>query len=187
MTYLTVWIDVETTGLFPSRQDIITMGYLFEMEGEILLERDLQLRPIKPENIEAKALAINGMSEEEIMKFPPADEAYSLLVTDLRGYVDKYNKFDKAIFAGFNARFDSDFVRALFRKMGDKYFGSWFFPSPLDVMGTLVERMREERIDLVNHKLVTVCSHFGIDLKDAHTALADIRATRELYYKIKEK
>ena len=43
------------------------------------------------------------------------------------------------MFAGYNARFDMDFVRALFEKSGDSYFGSWFYSAPLDVMSFVAE------------------------------------------------
>ena len=36
-----------------------------------------------------------------------------------------------------------------------------------------------------SHKLVDVCKHFGIEL-DAHDALSDIKATRQLIYKLME-
>jgi DNA polymerase III epsilon subunit-like protein len=37
-----------------------------------------------------------------------------------------------------------------------------------------------------NYKLHTECTHLGINLKDAHDALADVKATRELMMLINE-
>jgi len=106
----------------------------------------------------------------------------------LDAYVDPFDKRDKMIIMGYKVGFDSDFLRAAFKRMGGdmaKYgFGSRFVSGcQVDVSSLVGVLVAYHGLRLLNYKLSTVCEHFKIPL-DAHDALNDIRATRALYGKI---
>lgn len=75
-----------------------------------------------------------------------------------------------------------DMMRSSFEKSGDKYFGSWFFWPTIDVRHEVAKQILDG-CRLRNYKLETVCGHYDIKI-DSHDALSDIKATRELYYKL---
>lgn len=110
------------------------------------------------------------------------------LTTLLGKYIDKYDRNDKYHFIGYNARFDADFVRKLFEKNGDQYFGSWFWFPPIDVMNLAAVDLLKLRNTLPNFKLATVIEKYGIkseEEKELHDAYTDVRLTQKLFNKLK--
>jgi len=98
-----------------------------------------------------------------------------------KGDIEKFDRNDKAYFGAFNAKFDLDFVSAWFKKLNDKYLGSWINWRCVDAYPYLQMQEYLGLVDLPNLKLVTVAEHFGIELQ-AHDALSDVRAARALGY-----
>jgi len=175
-----LWFDVETTGLNHFKNDIIQIAALAEVEGNIIEEFNSKIAPVDPTNVDPKALEVNGLKLEDIMKYPKAKEVHKKFTDFLGRYIDKYNKEDKFAPAGYNVNFDIDFLSSFFRKCGDKYYGSYFNYKCIDPRPYLHMMDYERKISLPNYKLVTVCNHYSIRL-EAHEALSDIKATRELY------
>jgi DNA polymerase-3 subunit epsilon len=180
-----MWIDTETTGLDHSKHDIITMSILIEIDGEIIDSLDLKIRPTNFDNISAEALAVNGFTIDDLKQFPPIEQAHKKLIKLFSKYVDRYNKFDKFQPAGYNVGFDMNFLAELFKKVGDKYFGSWIDYHKLDVASILQFVTLKGILRLDSYRLVNVAKHFGIEI-DAHNAKSDILATRQVCYKLME-
>jgi len=173
-----LWFDCETTGLDPYRNGIVQIAALVEIDGEVTEAINLFLRPGDSDKIDQKALDIHGYSESEVRKFPDPEISMRKFQTFLSRHVDKFDNTDKFVMAGYFIRFDMDFLRALFVKLGDRYFGSWFFNVTYDVQVQVAERiLRGFRSP--NYKLITMCQEFGIEI-DPHDALSDIKATRSL-------
>jgi DNA polymerase-3 subunit epsilon len=135
---------------------------------------------MKNDLIDDEALAVHGYTREDIATFRDAPNAMVLFQSYLSHHVNKFDKKDKLILAGYNISFDKDRLRDFFTKQGDKFFGSWFFWPTIDVTSLLAEYMVYSGVQLENYKLGTVCKHFGIEI-NAHDALSDILATRDLY------
>lgn len=94
-------------------------------------------------------------------------------------------KRDKLTWLGYNAAFDADMMRAWFEKAGDKYFGSWFWWPPIDVMGLAAHHLRDRRHTMMNFRLATVARELGIaPPADLHDAAADIDLTWRIYQKL---
>ena len=184
-----LYLDLETTGLVEGVHGIIQLAAIVEIDGEITDEVDLRMRPMLKHEISPEALSVHGLTEDEIRNYPHADFTFKQFESLLTRYVNKYEKLDKFILAGYNvAKFDERFLRQMFidnaatredRQRGG-YYGSWFFWPVLDVQTYLANHIAEHGLRLENYKLETVCKHFGIPI-DAHDALSDIRATRNLY------
>lgn len=173
------YFDVETTGLDAKDNDIITIAYMIEIDGDIKLTKYLKLQPFNYENISTKALEVNGITLEELKTFIKPEDAYHELIVDMSMFCDKYNRNDKYTPAGYNARFDIDFLSHFFKKNNDQYLGSFFNWKTVDPLSILYFNHFKEEINLVNYKLETVCKHYGIEI-EAHDALSDIKATHSL-------
>ena len=178
------YVDVETTGKYANKNDIIQLAYIIEIDGLVAEEGNLFMAPIDESAIEDEALAVSGSTRAQILAYPPAKEVYKKFIAVLNKYVNRYDKTDKFYPVGYNVRFDCDFISAWFRKMGDKYYGSWFWwqlADPMMVLHFLAVLGKLE--PLVNYKLATVCECYGIKI-DAHDAMSDIRAVRALVQKL---
>jgi len=175
-----LFFDTETTGLDPIKNDILTIGGIIEIDGEVKEEFYLEIQPFSYENISQYALDVNGLKIEDIKKYMTPEEGYRKLKSIFSKYINKYDKKDKFICVGHNVKFDIDFLTNLFLKNGDKYLGSFIDYHFLDTMVILNIMMYQKAIQLENCKLVTASEFFGIKL-DAHNAMNDIRATKELF------
>lgn len=179
-----LYFDTETTGLDAKENDILTLAGIIEIDGEVKEELYLEMQPFNYKSISEEALKVNGLNLEQIKTFQTPQRAYEKIIDIFRKYINRYNKFDKFTAVGHNIKFDIGFLSEFFKKNNDKYFGSWMDYHCLDTMQLLHILMFKKAIVLDNCKLVTASKHFGIDLNNAHNSLSDIKATRELFYKI---
>ena len=178
-----VWIDIESTGLDPKRNDIIQLGFIIEIDNKIVHKEKFNLQPFDYSTIEPKALETNHLTIEQIKTFEQPQVIYKKLVNILGTYVNKYDRNDKFIPCGYNVNFDIGFLREFFLKNGDKYFGSWFDYHYLDGMALVFLMRYLGKLKLENYRLETSAKHYGIKI-NAHDALSDIEATRELILEI---
>lgn len=179
-----LWLDTETTGTDPRRHSVMQFAALLEEGGRVVDSIDVKFAPLPGAAVEESALEVTGVTREELEARPPAQDAYFQIVGFLDRHCDKYNREEKFYPAGYNVRFDLDFMQEFFRACGSRYgigsYTNWRYIDPLpvlyrmDYMGAL---------DLKDYKLGTVCEHYGIPL-EAHDALNDVRAARELARKL---
>jgi DNA polymerase III alpha subunit (gram-positive type) len=142
-------------------------------------EGNIFMAPTRP--VDSRALDVQGRTEEQVRAFPPAREGLAQFNYELSRHIDKFDKKDKANPAAANGNFDLDFLRFLYESQGDKYFGSWQNWQLIDPIAMCRQLAWAGLISpLPNYKLGTLCSRFGIDLTEAHDALADTRAMRKL-------
>ena len=178
------YLDVETTGLDSKCNDILQLAYIVEINGKIKEKGSLFCQPFNYSNINTRALEINKLTMDEIKEFPTPQEMYSKLIKILDKYIDNYtrghNKFSPA---GYNVRFDVEFLREFFHKNNDRFYNSYFDYHLLSVDSLLYLFDYKGLIKLENYKLVTIAKHFGIEF-NAHDALADIETTRRVFYKL---
>lgn len=182
------YIDTETTGLDAKTCGIIQLAAIMEIDGEIVSEFETKIRPFDGCSISPEALAVSGTKIEDLDEFPQEWEAIKSFTAWLSQYIDKFSRQDKAFFSGYNTPFDIEFVRKLFERNGDKFFGSWFWSGSLDVMGLALLHLAPMRHQMENFKLGTVANVvLGKDeaarimgAEGLHNALGDIRLTREV-------
>lgn len=182
------FIDCETTGVDPQKHGLLQVSGIIRCSTASATampisheERfTIRIQPFATDVIEKEALEANKLDPKEGLL--PA-EAHIELLKILSRHVDKYNKKDKFFFVGYNAHFDADFLRAFFTKCKDKYFGSWFWNPPLDVMSLALMRLLTMRPSMENFKLATVAKAMGVefDLEKAHGAEYDIQKTAEIF------
>lgn len=177
------WFDTETTGLDFRKHDMIQIAYLVEINKDIKEEGKFYVQPFNYDTIDKGSLAVNKLEIATIKTFPSPQEIHRKIKSIIEKYVDRYNKNDKFSPAGYNVRFDVDFLREFFFKNNDKYYGSLFDYHVLDVFPFVFTLEYAGKIKLENYKLETLCKFFEIPL-NAHDALEDVKATRLLYHKL---
>lgn len=182
------YIDTETTGLDSKRHGIIQLAAIMEIDGAEVSTFSEKMRPASSCAADPQALEISGNTIEMIKTYRPEAEVYRDFVRWLGDHIGKFDKLDKAFFCGYNSPFDVEFVRALFDRNGDKYFGSWFWSGSIDVMGAALWALREKRSELPNFKIGTVADFVLGEQAQAmtaetglHDALTDIRVTLALH------
>lgn len=182
-----LFYDLETTGTKFWRNGIHQLSGMVVIDGEVKETFDYHVQPNPHCDIEDEALAVAGVTKEQVLAYPPmwgVKEEFSAMLSK---YVDKYDKTDKFFLCGYNnAPFDNQFLRAWFVQCGDNYFGSWFWPNAIDVMVLAAQALMEQRPMMQNFKLATVAKQVGVELDESkcHDALYDIYLTYEVYKRL---
>lgn len=179
-----LYFDVETTGLDAKLNDIVQLSGIIEVNGVIKEQFNLRMQPFNWDNISQEALNVTGLRIEDLQGYISPKVRFRDLIDLMSKYVDRYDKNDKFYAAGYNVQFDIGFLREFFIKNGDPYFGSWFSGRVIDPLYLCSYFDLMGKFSLPNYKLATVCEHLGIKIQ-AHDALSDIGATRDLVYKLK--
>lgn len=183
-----LFFDVETTGIDSKIHGMHQLSGMLEIEGEIVESFDFKIKPANHLVVDTEALKVANVTIDDILSYPSEAEVYKLFIEMLSKYIDKFDKLDKAYLAGWNsAAFDNGFLRAFFDRNNDKYFGSWFWSNPLDVMILATQHLIEHRQNLINFKLMTVAQYLlgSINESKLHDATYDIELTRNIYQIVK--
>jgi DNA polymerase III subunit epsilon len=183
------YLDVETTGADEKRHAIHQIAGLIEVDGKLQEEFDIKCRPHDGAEFDRKVMINFGLKKEELMAYPSPKMGYELLLEILGSYVDKFNKEDKFFFIAYFGFFDERFLRALFERMEDNFFGSWFFVPAIDVATIACYKLMKDRHHLENFKLGTVAKFLGIEVDPSrqHEALYDIYLTKAVMDKLEGK
>lgn len=189
-----LYLDCETGGLDPKKNPIIQLSGILEVPSKgILREFDLRLRPLPSDLVEDQALAVNGITKEELTdpaRLEPI-EAYKALKSIFLTYVDRYDKKDKFYLIGQNVNFDYGFLLELWKRQGDDYLGSFIHHNKIDLIALtasfklagVIKDQPEIGKPLPNMKLATLCKYFGLT-DQSHDSLDDIRKTRQIYLRM---
>lgn len=182
-----LYFDVETTGTNAYKNDIVQLGVIIEVNGEIVDQADIKCQPFNWDNIDPQALEITGNTIEKLKTFQPPKDAYQEFVSLLSKHSNKFDKNDKYYPAGYNVTFDLDFLVQFFHKNNDPYLGSFINWRRIDPLPILYFMELKGKLNLPNFKLETVCNSLGIEI-NAHDAFSDIKATREIiHYLMRDK
>jgi DNA polymerase III subunit epsilon len=186
-----IFFDLETSGRNPKKAAIIQFGAVITGLGRPQLELNLKMRPHEDAEVNEEALMVSGVLPGDFDHPPYIDyrEGKRQIESALDKCVNRYDKTDKLFTIGYNIHsFDIPFLRALFERCGDRYFGSWFWHPSIDLMLLSAFVLRNERHKMPNFKLGTVCRRFGIvvDEEQQHDALYDVKLCMELWRAIME-
>lgn len=154
-----IFLDLETNqSLDPTTGTITQIGIVYRIDGKI-----------------KKELFINN-------------NIYKSLITFLDSVINKFKPEDKAYFIAYNSKFDEEFIRQLFIRNGNKFYGSYFYNPSIDVMQIAAYKLMLKNKHPENFKLGTICKYFNIRIDDSklHNALYDIQKTKELYNKLRK-
>lgn len=188
------WLDLETTGVQPGHE-IIECAIIIDINGQVKEEREWLIKPLALEQkhidsglvrpIDDHALAVSGTTLEDLQTSTRVLPGFFFkeLLDFLDYYVDRYDKTDKFTLMGHNVEFDQRFLRDFFLLNNDQYFGSWFHWDVFNLMYAVKtwEVIVGKRLD--SKKLEDIGKSFGMEFR-AHRAMDDIKATRDIFYKI---
>lgn len=179
---INVFVDVETSGLDPKTCSIVQLGYIITQDGNEVESGSFKLKPFFGEPLSEIAKEKTDLTDEEVANYPDQSIAYKEFINILNKYIPIGDYANKGFFTGYNASFDMDFCRQWFIRNGNNLFGYYFHYPYLDVMSLAALSLIPERYKMRNFQLVTVYQKVtGKTLFNAHDALADIRATKEIY------
>lgn len=150
---------------------------------------NFDMKPHPKAIVEKEALEVSGKNLQDLASDShiPFTSAFRQVNEFLDERVDKYDKQDKMFLVGYNnASFDNPFFRAFFKQNNHKYFGSYFYPNPLDVYVLATEKLKEVRHEMENFKLHTVAKELGIEVDESklHDAEYDLNLTWKIYKKV---
>lgn len=181
------WIDTETTGLDPKKHGLIQVAVIIDIDGKVVARADYRLNPVGKE-IDMQAMLTNGIAQEQLAAYPPMVVVKGEIEKFFGQFVDKYDRLDKFVAAGYNVDFDLGFLEQLWLDCGDKFFYSWFERVPLDIYRDhrMLEWLGAANAP-ANRKLETVARMYGVEPLNAHDAAADVEMTYNIAQLIKER
>ena len=181
-----IFIDTETGGVNPEKAALIQLSGIIRIDKKDVEKFNFYIKPFENSEVTEKALEVQGRTLEDLKtdKYVEEKEVYKQFINLLDKYIDKYDRTDKFIVAGYNVRFDVDILKAFFQRHGNNFLFSYLDSSMLDPLYSIrLLQIAEILPVLENNKLETWCKHFGIELK-AHDSLEDIEATKKLMGKL---
>ena len=181
-----IFIDTETGGVNPEKAALIQLSGIIRIDKKDVEKFNFYIKPFENSEVNEKALEVQGRTLNELKtdKYIEEKEVYKQFIKLLDKYIDKYDRTDKFIIAGYNVRFDVDILKAFFQRHGNNFLFSYLDSSMLDPLYSIrLLQIAEILPVLENNKLETWCKYFGIELK-AHDSLEDIEATKKLIGKL---
>lgn len=165
-----IWLDTETTGFSSTKNDVIQLAMLIEDKGIPVAEVMYRMQPHSYEHVKDEALQMNGITLDILKQCPHASHFFPLINDTFNRYPPGY-----AVLAGFNLPYDIRMLEGYFAKC-DRVFQASNYDQ-IDVMQVAREHHAKKE------KLEILCEMHDIE-HHAHDAMGDVKATRELYYKL---
>jgi DNA polymerase III epsilon subunit family exonuclease len=162
-----VALDVETTGLRPTRHRVIEIGAVRYEAGHCVERFAVLVNPHR--RLPAYIVRLTGIRDEDLLTAAP----FADVAAALRAFLGD------SIVVGYNVGFDLDFLNFELRRLGQ---GPLANPA-LDVLPLArVLLPQNGRFDLDS-----VCRVVGLERRIRHRALADAEATAALYLQLLER
>lgn len=154
-----VVMDFETGGVDPKTNGLASVGVMWLDENLEEVDRFYFILYEPDKKYEAEALRVNGLTMEQLERDGLRPETFVPLFHRL---------FDGKIMVNHNSAFDCAFLRRL----------GWNIQESCDTIA-----MRQELYPYKRAKLFMACQDEGVEVKDAHNAMADVVMTAELFRK----
>lgn len=169
------FIDIETTGTNAYKHEIIEIGCMMVKQNEdgtftVLEEFEVKVKPEHIETAEIEALRINGYDEAQWMFGHTQKEALTLVSQKCEG----------AVMVAQNVSFDYSFFAVGF---GKHDIPDPFFYAKLDTIPFAYLRFRNDPT-IESFSLRKLAERFNVKNEKAHTAMADIRVTFEIFKRL---
>lgn len=160
-------VDMEMTGLNPKQNEVISIGWVPIVDGEIILA-DARLIMVKPEGGVGDSAAIHGIHDRHLIDAMPLNLALEQLFLALEGRV----------LVAHHGALDIAFIQQAAKRLyGHKL--------PFDLLDTLLIEAKRlhrqgEHYDKQLLRLYACCERYGLPPLAAHNALSDSLATAQL-------
>jgi DNA polymerase III alpha subunit (gram-positive type) len=168
--------DLETSGLSAKKNAICEIA-ISPMDNELIDLPEYHSGIIKPydnREISDGALEHNGITRQQLAEGRESSEVFKELID----YIKSFRKTAaKIILCGHNIlKFDNPFLEDFFSFHKKDLYKYVTDKDHIDTMWWARKAWNES----VNYKLGTCCSNAGIELVDAHRAISDTRANKNL-------
>ncbi|HEX2912340.1 MAG TPA: 3'-5' exonuclease [Chloroflexia bacterium] len=165
-----LFLDLETSGLNPGPHEITEIGALLVSQPnfEVIKTYEAKVLPTHLETATPEALDIGHFNKE----------VWEREGRPLRQALEELSALGQgAVLAGFNVTFDWAFLQAAFNlcDMPDPFYYHRY-----DVMSAAFS-MLYNRPEMRKFSLSECCRFFGVNNRNAHTALADAEATYQVF------
>lgn len=160
-------IDIETTGLHPSQDDIIEIAALSVVEGVPMREFSRLICIDRP--LPAKIVQLTGITNEDLKA---GGQPLAQAMGDLQDFIGTLP------LVSHNAAFDQQFLMVACSKAGCELMSNRF----IDTLSIA----RRKISGVSNYRLETLAVHMGIASNHPHRALADCHTTHCLFAKLNE-
>jgi DNA polymerase III epsilon subunit-like protein len=185
-----ICLDFETGGLDAQKQAITQIAFIsFEASTFKEINRyESYVSPYGNYQYEDKALEMTGVTYEKIESGKDIRTVVKE-ISELFSEANTSGHTKKPILLGHNIPFDISFLQQIFAFTktdlskyfdGKKDFYGNFSPNYLDTL-YMSKAMWANDESMQKFKLENCCSKAGVDLVDAHSALNDVVATKELF------
>lgn len=147
------FIDTETTGNDPKKHSIWQFSMQMYEDGEKIGEYYDKISPFKGDLGDDYVIKTYNLNIRELRKNKKPEVFVEDLKVVLEQHVDPFNKEDKLFLVAYSAVFDYDFLRSTFDRVGEKFFGSYFWYPPICAMQMAAMANMDERSKFINFKL----------------------------------
>jgi DNA polymerase III alpha subunit (gram-positive type) len=174
-------IDTETTGLSPTKNQVLTIGLLAtdinHKRIKILDHNHIFIKHLRydtsPRAMNINKIDLNLLNKTGVTPTQACKKVHNFLTS---------NNLNKTPIVGHNIAFDKNFLTNLFTQQNQN------LPFHHETEDTLVLWRSLQRQSLIpSHlrgNLETVANHFQIDYTKAHDALADCHITAKVYHEM---
>lgn len=171
-----VSVDCETTGLNPSKDDIISIGAVRIVGNRVMTSEKLQLLVKPSKAVSAEAIKVHGLREQDVAQGLDIDEAMHQLLRFIgpRPLVGYYLEFDAALIN-----------RALFPMLGVR------LPQPQVEISALYYDWKQRTLPPYQHgasidlRLATLMADLDLPTRQAHDAVNDAIMAALAFLKLK--
>jgi DNA polymerase III epsilon subunit-like protein len=168
------FIDIETTGIDPSKNAIIEFAAISTTNNlkQVICQTSFTICPEKIEEVEfhPEAMKINKISMEEIKSSMKAVEARQQIMPFFA---------DKSLLIGHNFTFDLLFLNKF---LGTDFSGNMIKPRIIDTASLLLPLVIMGKLE--KNSLHEACKFFNISDLGQHRALNDVNITIKVFKKL---
>lgn len=167
-----LWLDVETTGLYSNKHDIVQLACIPVINGVKQKPFNEFCQPANWVAIQQEAVNTHGITVEQMRTFQTPEQMINKFIDYIRQFNCQFT------ISGYNVSFDRSFVSQFFAKQGRSIEFFKLFTLGVHCTFARAKKVKKE-LGTHNLKLETLADHFGITI-DAHDALSDIEATMDV-------
>jgi DNA polymerase III epsilon subunit-like protein len=179
--------DIETTGLDSHLHDVIELSMYRLGDESDNAQKTWCLKPLTPETIDPGALRVNGHKLEDLLhKTKEGRERYleaTKVLVDVENWLaDDGRPAEKRFLIGQNIGFDKERLEQLWIKCNAKDS----FPIGRRTMDTMIIEIFFDFCKgqfAEGYSLNQIIKKYGVKNEKAHSAAADVKATKEVFEK----
>ena len=159
-----VVLDIETTGLDPERDEIIEIGALRVIDGQV--EDSFSTLVRCEQQVPREITGLTGISQADVDEGMRLEEAVNSLLRFVRTYPLVMH----------NAEFDMDFIDVALERFDIDSLENKYYDT--------IALAKKKKIGSRGYRLGDLCSSVGIVVHERHRAIADCELTKELFERL---